>query len=58
VGDGRRFTLGRSVAIDTTQLYVDEIEVNVAAALECASEAHGAQASPELTTLADDLETV
>ena len=40
------------------QLSVDEIEVNVAAALTCASEAHGAQASPELTTLADDLETV
>jgi integrase/recombinase XerC len=49
--------------IDTTQLYTDEIELDeLAAALDHAAAQRHAQASPELTTLAeeitDELETV
>src|SRR5262249_33140154 len=47
--------LGHS-RIDTTQLYIDEIEVDeLATALAAAFEARGAQASPDLTTLASDV---
>jgi site-specific recombinase XerC len=41
--------------IDTTQLYTDEIELDeLAAALDRAAGLRHAQASPELTTLAEE----